>query len=1209
MSLDNKFKLKFSSQSLGKISQDDVKVTDVTVEQFNTKATKIGNQNASKTGKIDKKSSEQISTESIKTFQYFETVLPKQAFIGSIHSITSNDIVDNLLLSNIEKSLLEDTISEKFSQSIIDKSKLSNEKFFNELNSKIEKEFQSSLSTLLIIESLYNRIENFNSILLNTNVNETIRQKFKIENEPFTSYKIDNIRNFLKSFLNEKSKIIIDNKTNTAVINQLLKVVTSSITKGYTSAVFNKNIIEETPQQDANSLVDVGKSNRSDLRMLSKESNRNFVLGLSSNFYSYVDLEFYPLLMLNSFSKDTFAISLISMICNEMTYSAGIGRLDGTTLGNRFGSNSTNFVDTLFGVEYLQTADAETAQSNSLNDFFVISQTGNRRVENINSKRVMLFEGSNFKSSSTVTNAYDEFIKTILQDPQKNKFNIFNDSLVKCISTLDESIEFIKKASLKDSKCNLLLQTNLYARILSEVSTSMAQFSSKSSIDKNSAAELCLMKHLSNSFVYDSKSNVGKIKNFILSLIVKKSANNFLKTDYNENIQQSGKKTSTSTNVKITKKGDSNSGNKVDEFIVETSQNDASNISNYDPTNDTVKFCNETYEKNILLDFSDEILSDLSIALTSFSYDVGSNQADQNNLYTINSKVFIDYLLKSNDSIISKISRIFVDLCNEALEKSRLENSSSSWIDSNRLSKNSKLNGALLCSMLFESTISIIDVFFDGKITKLGKDTQTNKAALIPGLLSLIKIDNNLVSDVVSETGKFEIHVSSGKQSLNSIRSKALLLLSQGISAGTFSSIINSDGFIASLDLFDSKQKISETLSFNEYVSNVTKLSNERDVVNTILLSIRSYFEEIYQQTRTLNDITDSFMKQNSQDVTTFIQFSKKDYGSRYLKNISKSSIDISKKLHDKIKNEISSTSYRSKRITQGQVNCIKVLLEGLKKTNCANYNFFSVFLPNNFVKNFEDFNKTTKLKVSLSKYASITKQQFLKSEHEFSTEMLFDDNAFDEINPNAEDEIYGQIKLKNGSFGASLIGTDLQILKNEIKSFLFKKLFALTSLTASDEYSIEENRNDKYISRSSKQIMSLLLSEASLSNDFFDRLYIDDNNGTRLNSIVALDIKSKSNISFGKIDVLFDLYNTIYFKADIIEKSAYIDNAFDKCYVICTNDLMFSKVSNDKNQINGSIKQNYRTIQDQPKIDNETVQKTIDINEYSVTITKVWHE
>ena len=38
------------------------------------------------------------------------------------------------------------------------------------------------------------------------------------------------------------------------------------------------------------------------------------------------------------------------------------------------------------------------------------------------------------------------------------------------------------------------------------------------------------------------------------------------------------------------------------------------------------------------------------------------------------------------------------------------------------------------------STISIIDVFFDGKITKLGKDTQTNKTALIPGLLSLIKI-------------------------------------------------------------------------------------------------------------------------------------------------------------------------------------------------------------------------------------------------------------------------------------------------------------------------------------------------------------------------------------------------------------------------------------------------------------------------------------
>jgi hypothetical protein len=81
--------------------------------------------------------------------------------------------------------------------------------------------------------------------------------------------------------------------------------------------------------------------------------HRDQLLVYGKEEYSYVDLDFYKKLKASHFSMtpEKRVLVLSSILANEFAFSAGLGRLAGTPLGNAFGLHRTILFFSMLGLK------------------------------------------------------------------------------------------------------------------------------------------------------------------------------------------------------------------------------------------------------------------------------------------------------------------------------------------------------------------------------------------------------------------------------------------------------------------------------------------------------------------------------------------------------------------------------------------------------------------------------------------------------------------------------------------------------------------------------------------------------------------------------------------------------------------------------------------------------------------------------------------
>jgi hypothetical protein len=1073
------------------------------------------------------------------------------------------------LHSCVEQAFLEDSVTMKFCEVIYQKAKFQNESLFVQLDKNVNSQIQKTQKNLDLINDLYKKIDNCNSTLLHTtlqykesikNISKNLLEKYSFDpSQVIDGYFLDP-NSLVNDYTGKKFSADINNLTSTTLACLLLKVASQSLTSCMTLSTTGRKIIPNKISKQTNLVDNFDSYFDTDIKAISKYSNQNLVHGTIKDETSYGDLDFYPKLLLNIGSYDYSALTLLTMVSNEMSISAGIGRLINTPLGNRFGASTNNVIESFLGVSTLKLSDHETVSQNSLYDYFVISKNGNKRVDGSKEVRVLLNDVKSAGSNYNVTNSYDEFFKSFITNPQGNSFKIYDKALSDCIATYDSGLEYYKKLHLADKKPDLLTPKGLFTRVLKDLSKSIENLSLPSNFsNKELATEIAFLKTLSSTQEYLSDTSSGKLRSFVLGAIVRKSAQMLSNKTFNTKENQQTEKTDKNvTSVKITKQG---STKPSDEFTVETVNQKASSNEKYTPGENVIRFANDSIESSLTnfgyLSSVDETLAD---ALKSLSLQNGAPRSGNPWVITVHIQDFISNLLTSDTTIISKIAKIFVDLCNEADQFSKCENKESSWLNELRLTRNSKMNGTLLLSMIFESFLYLIQNFADADLLAEGGISKT----------------------------KINVMINYGNSN-NEFRAKSLSLLVNSSENDTIKDIIDKDGMITSLSV-SQNSKISNTTSFRTFVDYFSLLSKERLIPLEALMSVRSMLENTQAQTNELKILSKMISGEikKSDDVQSFLNFAQTSYGNAYLKDISKQNIEISKTKLEDIKKSFVNPSKRLPRINKGIKTSIDSFIDNLSSSS-ENYVFMSVGIPKNIVEGNSNIlnciiNKKNHFDETTN--SSIAKQ--------FFSFQIVDDKSFDNVENN---NIYDNIELVNSSnellFVASLAP---DALKNEVQSELSKILFSLVSSVCLNEKRITTFDETK-TSNSSRDLARIFAKVANLDQYVFDEIFVQVSNQTFINDINLLKLCNKTNITHGAAELFFDLFRTVYFESELIEEKVFSSTLFDKIIVVDINDNTF-KVIEDKKKVRPTGLNNYKM---RSHTENSKVYFSVD--EYNVTI------
>lgn len=1074
------------------------------------------------------------------------------------------------LHSYVEQAFLEDSVTMKFCEVIYQKAKFQNESLFVQLDKNISTQIQKTQKNLDLIDDLYKKIDNCNNTLLHTtkqykesikNISKSLLEKYSLDlNQVNDGYFLDP-NSLVNDYTGKKFASEINDLTNTTLACFLLKVASQSLTSCMTLSVTGQKIIPKKISKQTNLVDNFDSYFDTDIKAIAKYSNQNLIHGTVKDETSYGDLDYFPKLLLNIGSYDYSALTLLTMVSNEMSISAGIGRLINTPLGNRFGASTNNVIESFLGVSTLKLSDHETVAQNSLYDYFVISKSGNKRVDGSKEVRVLLNDVRSAGSNYNVTNSYDEFFKSFITNPQGNSFKIYDKALSDCITAFDSGIEYYKKLHLVDKKPDLLTPKGLFTRVLKDLTKSIENLSLPSNFSvKELATEIAFLKTLSGTQEYLSDTASGKLRSFVLGAIIRKSAQMLTNKTFNtEENQQTEKTDKNVTSVKITKQGSSKS---VDEFTVETVNQKSSSNEKYTPGDNVIRFANDSVESSLTnFGYLTAVDETLVTALKTLSLQSGAPRSGNPWVITVHIQDFISNLLTSDTTIISKIAKIFVDLCNEADQFSKCENKESSWLNELRLTRNSKMNGTLILSMIFESFLYLIQNFADADLLAEGGIAKT----------------------------KINVMVNYGNSN-NEFRAKSLSLLVNSSENDTLKDIINKDGMITALSNASQNSKISNTTSFRTFVDYFSLLTKERLIPLESLMSVRSMLEHTQAQTNELKILSKMISGENkrSDDVQSFLNFAQTSYGNAYLKDISKQNIEISKTKLEDVKKSFANPSKRLPRINKGIKSSLDSFIDNLSSSS-ENYVFMSVGIPKNIVEgnaNILNCIVNKKNHFDETTNTSIAKQ--------FFSFQIVDDKSFDNIE---NKNVYDNIALVNSSnellFVASLAP---DALKNEVQSELSKILFSLISSVCLNEKKITTFDETK-TSNSSRELARIFAKVANLDQNVFDEIFVQVNNQTFINDINLLKLCNKTNITHGTAELFFDLFRTVYFESELIEEKVFSSTLFDKIIVIDINDNTF-KVVEDKHKVRPTGLNNYKM-----RSNSKNNKVYFSVDEYNVTI------
>jgi hypothetical protein len=986
---------------------------------------------------------------------------------------------------------------------------------------------------------------------------------------------------------------VLENYFSSAITNSVFPNLDTS-SESLSAAPFEVS----APLQGAPSVKSLGNNLSTKGSLFENDTSDKLYQNANLGFYG--DRDLFQKIAYESQIKKAQIMS--TMFANELLLSAGLGRLSQTPIGNRFGSDSPLFPKTYVGISDSGRVDQETSYENSLCDFLLVGQDGSPRVENnTSSKKVLLFDDSSFDPSEdhVLTTSTNEFAKTVIRTPTKNKLLSFENALQSCQKATEESLEFYKLAASRDKNVETITPVNTFARCLEIVKNVIEEAAGDIDFaDKSRITELALFATYGDTKVTNSRISRPMAGRSILFTICSKIAFKKLQArgqspalTYNRPQKPEKKK----TEISVENKG---TGQK-DTFVVETSDISGEESSTFSLDESAIRMAAD--EASI---FDDDPTSAASNFLI---YGMASQGSSKITMFTqdtfdINLSSVLETIADDPKSIVSQIADLFLESVDEAKKISQSENPESSFINANRLTRLSSLDGGTLLSLIFESVIELCSAFASVRVLQVPTMTWTRWSydqAMSGDVLERMRATLDYKDKKIPVRGQF------GPESRHDLTARALSLVIEGVKNGSFENAYNEEGLIPNLDLSGPDRDIQSGFSGRPKISFLTltelmeSSSSDRDLPYSSLLSFAGKIDYIRQQTQDLTDVGKRLtgdLESDDQSEKLF-SFASTQLGKKYFQSMTDASLSDSYRKLAQIQEDANSTAKRRPKVKKGELAAIKSLSDKLASVESETVNVCFLGLPAEFLEStiYPTFNlengfnspvSESSMKLRLRRQDSLSEIESEPVDFLFSTPDLVGPNSFDRFEsepPSSLEEVVEKVILLNGQTGLQFINSILNdqarsLLENEVKSYLLKRSISL--LSPNDFFSENIVRGDSHKRDKGSEFLANEIGQlVDLNTDTFssvfskkidtgDEVIVPDQmlalTSTTTTKALSSQTSEFSKLDFGEAEMLYDIFSSILFKSTLVGDVVFGETIFDKVVAFHFSESDFFDIEDD---------------------------------------------
>jgi len=162
-----------------------------------------------------------------------------------------------------------------------------------------------------------------------------------------------------------------------------------------------------------------------------------------------------------------------TILSRELLLSAGLGRLEGTILGQTYSAAREAYHEQLLGTKAITGGASHAAPpANSLANFALVKEDGSLNTTVGPGKKVYFLEGgaAGVSKKNNTTNSKRQWIDTIKDDPFNNNMDIFDATVQQATDRFTNAQEFLSTLLCRDQERTLLSPRGLFTRILKDFS-------------------------------------------------------------------------------------------------------------------------------------------------------------------------------------------------------------------------------------------------------------------------------------------------------------------------------------------------------------------------------------------------------------------------------------------------------------------------------------------------------------------------------------------------------------------------------------------------------------------------------------------------------------------------------------------------------------------------------------------------------------------
>lgn len=929
-------------------------------------------------------------------------------------------------------------------------------------------------------------------------------------------------------------------------------------------------------------------------------TNRTYLLGYNGvldekiSYYDHIKSNLYK----DSNNIETVAVYL-TMLANEFSLSSGLGRLEGTPLGQSFGSQG-KYVQNFLGANSITDSSLEVSSvsAESLADFTVVNQDGENRVSGAD-KKILLLDGTSVISSN---NSVSSFVSNIVTNPTQNSTDALEIALTKAQERFQSGFDFYKKLHLRDSNPVLLTPRGLFSRVIKEFSLSLGNFSGFGGSNQVTKEMLILSLIFKQGRSKNSKKSPPNVlRRLILSVLVKKAVASLVNKDFDPKKILNSSDSSAPIRASLeSPAGGDNKSNPSDQLVaaaldaISKSPNVVTTESSVESSSDRIRFSVD--DSIIFKSFSASDYVQLADSLGSLE---PSQEPDSKTLG--GKKTEIDILITeiiekfSNDksSLLNKIVQIFLDLHSEALKASKKDNESGTFLNSLFLTKNSQIDGTISLGIIFDCIGILCETFIKSCITKQNSENWKAKSSdFYEGSLPLTVtfLIGEDTRTLKAQKALFSICSASDNNDLRS--------LYQGEGEDTVVVDLNNEKPQTLID-------VDNTVSFQSVVDIVNRLSIERDFTAACLSSAKALLDYAILKSKDIIQIGKQLRGESPREekIQTYVNFYQNTkYGKDFLNSYTQISAESAREKILYYSDSISSPYGRNPKITQGEVNAFHAIVSSLRKNQTTSKNtyvkfFATVLFPVGFFNGLS-LNERSILSLRLNRQPIFGSADYSPINCKFFVSNFLNSKSFDVFKntPSVSfDDIVNRVILT--TYPVSKSGSDFissfkdknsarEILRREVVSYLFSKVFSV--LSAVDLFQENLTQTNSYVrSENSISLARNFALTYGLPESTFDSCFVQNkNNETEISKDEFFNLtkpqvqlgtqeltKKEPFLNFGESELFYDLFSTIFFQSGRIQSSIFSPPYSDRIVGILSDPEEFTNLQIDRDVTRGSVR------------------------------------